>query len=212
MTGDPEPAGYEQLVERLLDLQRRGLPVAPLDSASEALVAVLGFLSADARLMKNEALQPLWRLFFAVMDRQRGAKPKLFFDPPNRLGDKGAPTYTSATFLRALVNLASLPFRKAGVARVEASKWIAMELKRAGITDTRGRAIGARAIARWGDEVRGKSLTGSDDILATLVRYGPRMLLEKNPKLIESPDAPLSAEDAKIAAAHFINFLKAVGF
>ena len=72
-TGDPEPAGYEQLVERLLDLQRRGLPVAPLDSASEALVAVLGFLSADARLMKNEALQPLWRLFFAVMDRQRKA-------------------------------------------------------------------------------------------------------------------------------------------
>ena len=87
-----------------------------------------------------------------------------------------------------------------------------MELKRAGITDTRGRAIGARAIARWGDEVRGKSLTGSDDILATLVRYGPRMLLERIEMDRIPPDVPLSAEDAKIAAAHFINFLKAVGF
>jgi hypothetical protein len=210
MTGGPEPAGYKQLVERLLDLRRRDSSVDSLGSTFEALLAVLSFLSADARL--SEATRPLWGLLLAVMDRRQGAKPKLFFDPPNRLGDKGAPKYTSATILRAIVNSAFLTFRKAGVARVEASEWLAMELKRAGIIDPRGRAIDARAIARWGAELGGKSLTGSDDIFATLVRDVQHMLLEKNPKLVESLDVPLSAKDAKIAAAYFIKLLKTAGF
>src|SRR5262249_18474801 len=101
----------------------------PNAASRDALSAVTGFLHADARVAEREAAVPLHRLMFAVQDRLRGAKPKLLFGPRGRKGAKGAPTYTSAVFLRSIVNAAFFGMRKlGGMSKDEAAKWLASEL------------------------------------------------------------------------------------
>ena len=56
----------------------------------------------------------------AVLDRTHGAKPRLLFDPPDRKGAKGAPSYTSAVIYRALIVAAFLSLREGGMSKEEA--------------------------------------------------------------------------------------------
>src|SRR6516225_546842 len=108
MAGGPDPARYEELIERLLDIRRREPSLAPLSASFESLAAVLEFLNSETRLNRVEAARPLGRLFMALMDRLAGRKPKLFVDAPDRMGAKGAPSYTSEAILRTIVNSAFL--------------------------------------------------------------------------------------------------------
>ncbi len=211
MTGNFDPVRYERLVERLLDLQRRESSLDPLSRSLEVLVAVLLFLNADTRLVESEANRPLWRLSLALHDRMQGAKPKLFFDAPDRMGAKGAPSYTSALILRTLVNVAFLNLCDAGTSQQEASRWLARELKRTGIRQPNGRAVDANAIARWGAELGGKSLKGSDQVFTDFVLGTLHTLREKYPQE-QSGDTPLTPQQAKMATAGFIKLLKIAGF
>ena len=209
MTGHLDPARYEALVEHLLDLRQRESSLDRLSTTFEALGAVLDFLNGDARLVASEATKPLNRLRFALLDRQQGAKPKLFFDAPDRMGAKGAPSNTSSVVLRAIVNAAFFAFCGARVPQQEASRWLAAELKHAGIKQPNGQAIDARAIVRWDAERGGKSLRGSDEAFATLFQGLQRRLKERYP---QKRHVPLTRQAAKLIAAEFIKLLRLYGF
>jgi hypothetical protein len=214
MTGVINPEQYEKLIERLLDLQRRQPAVDPLTASLEALIAVLDFLIDEPRFVftgdQSQALRPLWRLLFALMDRAAGSKPKLFFDPPIRPNKGGAPSYTSAVFLRAIVNVALLGLCEAGIPQQNATKWLAAELKHAGISQ-KGRLIDARILTRWRSERGGKALKGSDQAFAIFVRASLQKLLEQNPQA-QSDDATPDPQGAKMAAAGLVKLLKFLGF
>jgi hypothetical protein len=210
MTGNLDPTRYEALIEHLLDLQRRESSLDPLSASFEALSAVIEFLNADTRLLESEANRSLGRLSLALHDRMQGAKPKLFFNAPDRMGAKGAPSYTSAVILRTLVNAAFLSLREADISQQEASRWLATKLKHAGIKQPTGEAIDARAIVRWGAELGHKSLRGSDQIFTDFVLGAQRRMQEQYPQ--EHSDAPLTPQQAKSAAAGFMKLLKIAGF
>ena len=207
MTDNFDRARYEQLVERLLDLRRREPSLDHITASADALHAVLGFLNADPRLVKSEAANSLGRLHLALHDRLRGGKPRLFFDPVDRMGATGSPSCTSAAILRTLVNAAFLSLRIAGVNQRDASRWLSAELKRSGIRQPNGRAVDARAVTRWGAERGGKSLKGSDEMLAMFVHGGRRQLREE-----KSDNIPFTKQNAKLAATGFIKLLKIAGF
>jgi hypothetical protein len=207
MADNFDRARYEQLVERLLDLRRREPSLDHLSASADAIHAVLGFLNADPRLVKSEPTNSLGRLRLALHDRIRGAKPRLFFDPVDRMAATGPPSYTSAAILRAFVNAAFLSLHIAGMSRRNASRWLAAELKRSGIKQPNGDAVDARAIARWGVERGGKSLKGSDEMLAMFVR-GARSQLPKE----QSDNRPLTQREAKLAATSVVKLLKIAGF
>jgi hypothetical protein len=211
MTGQTDSERYKQLIERLLVLHRRESELDPLTASFEALTAVLGFLYPDIRLFEAGATRVLARLQLALLDRLTGSKPKLFFDPVDRKGAKGAPSYTSAVILRALVNMAFLSLLGAGMAEKQASNWLASKLKDAGIKQANGHPVSARAITRWKAERRGKSLKGSDEILDQfVVRWHP-LLAEQYPPQ-QSDGTQLTVNEAKAAAAAFIKILNIAGF
>jgi hypothetical protein len=214
MNGVIDPERYKELVQRLLDLQRRQPSVDHLTASLEALDAVLNFLIAEPRFVftesQSEALTPLCRLYFALMDRAAGAKPKLFFDPPIRFSKGGAPSYTSAVLLRAIVNTALLGLCKSGISQQNASKWLAAELKHAGIRHN-GRLIEARTLTRWRSELGGKSLKGSDQAFTMFVRGSLQKFLEQNPQ-VQSDDTAPDPQGAKMAATGLVKLLKFSGF
>jgi hypothetical protein len=127
------------------------------------------------------------------------------------MGAKGAPSYTSAAILRALVNAAFLSLREAGMSQQEASERLAAQLKRAGIKQLNGRTVDARAIARWRGELGGKSPKGSDEAFAKFVSGAQHSLHEAYPEK-QSDAAPFTPEKAKVVTEHFIKLLKIVGF
>jgi hypothetical protein len=210
MSGQPDAAKYEALVERLLDIERcvSAAEIDPLTSSIQALEAILAFLCVDTRIIGGEGTRSLGRLLLALHDRVQGAKPKLFFQTPDRKGRKGAPSYTSAIFLRSVVNYAFIPLLKSGLSNEEASEWLAAELKQSGINQPNGRAVDARTIVRWRAELGGKSLTGSDRFFGEFVQGAQRTLHEAGFK----PDEPLDARRAKVAAQVSVKLLKAAGF
>jgi hypothetical protein len=212
MGGQPDAGKYEALVEQLLEIERRtsSLEIDDLTSSFEALNAVLDFLS-DPQLVEREATRPLWRLMFALHDRMQGAKPKLFFETPDRKVAKGAPSYTSAVILRSLVNSAFLSLREGGLSKEEASTWLAAELDQSGITQPNGRAVDARTIVRWRAELGGKSPKGSDWVFEKFVQGAPRAF-EKAGYQHSQAGAPLDPPKAKMVAQHLVKLIRAAGF
>src|SRR5262245_29821103 len=133
MSGPPDTANYEALIERLSGIQRRMAAgeIDELAAGHDQLCAVIGFLHADVRVGEREAARPLNQLQFAIFDRLRGAKPKLLFGPRDRKGATGAPTYTSAVVLRSVVNVGFFVLHEyGGMSKDEAAKWLASELAR----------------------------------------------------------------------------------
>jgi hypothetical protein len=208
MTGNPDPAHYEALVRELLDLQRREMSLDALTASIDALAAVFRFLNADDRLALSEATKALGRLLLALHDRRQGAKPKLFFDAPDRRGAKGPPSYTSSMMLRAIVNAAFLNLLEAGISQKEASRWLEAKLKSAGIKQRNGKVIDAGEIERWRAERGGQSLRGSDQTLAEYFLPIMRQLQVEYPQ--EHSDA--SPRKARTTAAVFIKWLRIAGF
>jgi hypothetical protein len=189
MSGPPDAAQYETLIEKLSKIEQRAAAgeIDALNASHDALCAVIGFLHADVRVGEREAARPLNQLQFAIFDRLRGAKPKLLFGPRDRKGATGAPTYTSAVVLRSVVNVGFFVLHKyGGMSKDEAAKWLAPELARYRVKQPNGKAITERAIIRWGAERGGKSLKGSDKVFALLIQDRLRPLLEKLP-----PDTPI---------------------
>ena len=179
--------------------------------ALRPLTAVIGFLNTDNRLVENEATTSLGRLRLALLDRLRGAKPKLLFDKPNRMGAEGAPSHTSSALLRARVNAAYLSLCESGMSQQEASGWVAAELKRCGIKQPNGRTVDPRTIVRWRAEMGGKSPKGSDEAFATHV-LGAQSSLRQMYAEPQSDDKRLTPRQAKAAAAVFIKTLRIAGF
>jgi hypothetical protein len=207
MSSGPDPQQYQMLVKELLNLQRRESLVDALTASIDALAAVVRFLNTDDRLALCEATRALGRLLLALHDRRQGAKPKLFFDEPHRWGAKGPPSYTSSMILRAIVNAAFFSLLEAGIEQQEASRWLAAQLKRAGIKQPNGKFIDAKAIERWRAERGGKSLKGSDSALA--MYYLPikhQLQTEYPPKPSDPP------RKGKTIAAAFIKLLRIAGF
>jgi hypothetical protein len=209
-TGGPDLARYETLVQRLLELQRLQPSLDPLTASYEAIATVWGFLSADVRLLEAEATRPLGQLMLALLDRSRGREPELFFDQPDRMGAMGRPSHTSAAILRAYANLAFLSLREAGMSDGDASGWLAAELRHADIKQA-NEAIEATAIVRWSAELGGKSLKGSDEVFALVIRGAQRLLSEGNPQT-QPNDAPTTQQQAKATALGLIKLLKTAGF
>jgi hypothetical protein len=208
MSGPPDAAKYEALIEHLSEIQRRTAAgeIDELTASHDELCAVIGFLHADVRVGEREAARPLNQLQFAIFDRLRGAKPKLLFGPRDRKGAKGAPTVTSAVVLRGIVNVAFFVLHEGGgMSKDEAAKRLASELARYRIKQPNGKAITAHAIIRWSAERGGKSLKGSDEVFALLIQDRLRPLLEKLP-----PDAPIRR--AQKAAGIVICIARLCGF
>jgi hypothetical protein len=210
MSGTPDAARYETLVERLLDIERRVAAgeISPLISSYEAVDAVVDFLRVDVRVVKGEATRSLGRLRLALHDRSQGAKPRLFFEAPERKDVAGAPDLTSAAILRPFVILAFLTLREGGISDDEAARWLAAELKRSGINQPNGKEISARTIIRWHRERGGKSLKGSDELFGQLV-YAAQRTLEGAGYQSETM---LKGGNAKDAARIWIKLLRTAGF
>lgn len=214
MTGNFDPARYEKLIDFLLDLKRQ--EAEPFSASLDALSAVLEFLNGDRRLWERDATLPLSRLHLALIDLAAGAKPMLLFESSNIRRAKGAPRHTSATILRAYV-IAAFITLCAGMSRQEAAKWLAGELRRAGIKQPKGQAVELRAITRWCAERGGKSLSGADQLLADLgfpVRDTLQELRSRREKYLRdhSGYALPTPRDVKQAAAGLIKLLKITGF
>jgi hypothetical protein len=208
MGGQPDAGEYEELIAKLSRLEERDA----LTASYYALCWVIQFLSADARITEREVTRPLNRLAYAVLDRVQGGRPKLLFDPPDRNGAKGAPSYTSAAVLRALVNAAFLTLRKGGMSKEEAGNWLAAELEHSGVKQPNGKAITAKAIMRWRAELGANSLKGSDEAFGMFVHGGQRAMLEKAGQTQPPPDTSLDRQEAQIAAREFIKLLRISGF
>jgi hypothetical protein len=207
MSGQPDAIQYEELVEKLLELERRAssLEMDALTASYYALSAVIGFLHDDARILERGAARSLGRLLFAVLDRIQGARPKLLFGPR---GAKGAPSHTSAVVLRVLVNAAFLTLREGGMSKEKAANWLAKELKRGGIKQPTGKEISASEIIRWHAELGAKSLKGSDEALAWFI-HGAQRTFEKAGGASETS---FGWPEAQSAARVFIRLLWNVGF
>src|SRR5262245_20877884 len=117
MSGPPDAAKYETLIEQLSEIERRAAAreIDGLTASFYALPAVIGFLHEDTRVPEREATRPLLRLMLAVLDWLRGAKPKLLFEARDREGAKGAPSYTSAVIFRSIVNAAFFGLLEGGM-------------------------------------------------------------------------------------------------
>ena len=209
MSGHPDAGLYEALIEKLLHVQQRASSskIDALTASFEALAGVLDFLKADARIVESEAARPLYHLLLAINDRIQGAKPKLFFDLPER--PDGAPSYTSAVVLRTLVNAAFLPLCEVGMSSAEAGKWLAAELRLSGIKQPNGQAVDPRAVARWGAELGGKSPKGSDQAFGMFV-HGAQSATEARQTPADS--APLDRQQAKEFARVMIKLMRIAGF
>jgi hypothetical protein len=195
MNGPPDAGKYEALIEQLSELERRAssAEIDALTASYYALYKVIYFLQADARVLERQATRPLWSLVFAIHDLTQGARPKLLFGPRDRKGAKGAPSYTSAIVLRALVNLAFKPLLKGGMPKEEAGHWLAAELKHSGIRQRNGKEITASQIIRWRAEFGAKSLQGSDEVLAMFFHEARRTLDVSDGGSIDRPQAQLAA-------------------
>jgi hypothetical protein len=210
MSDPPDAAKYEVLIDQLTEIERRtaARETDALTASYESLSAVIGFLHEDARVPKREATRPLLRLMFAVLDRLRAAKPKLLFDPRDREGGKGAPSYTSATILRGYVNAAFLLLLEGGMSKREAGNWLAVELAHSDIRQRSGEEITANQIIRWRAERGAKSPKGSDEAFDSIVHGVLRMTRQAQ----LSSDAPPDRRGAQIAAQAFIKLLRIGGF
>jgi hypothetical protein len=216
MSGRPDAAKYEALIETLSDIERRASAseIDALTASYESIAAILPFLNADPRVVELESTRPLFRLMLAISDLKRGAKPPLLFDPafdPERGSHIGAPTLTSVVLLREHVVFAFLLLCKAGMSNNEAGAWLAAELRKSGIKHPNKKAIGARVISRWRGELQGKSPKGSDEIFDLIVQGALREFQEAEQK------GQLSAvthekEQAQALARRLIKRLRIAGF
>jgi hypothetical protein len=208
MGGQPDAGEYEELIAKLSRLEQRDA----LTASFYALSWVIQFLHVDARVTEREYTRPLCRLAHAILDRVQGGRPKLLFDPPDRNGAKGAPSYTSAAVLRALVNAAFLTLREGGMSNEEAGNWLAAELEHSGVKQPNGKAITAKTIIRWRQELGAKSPKGSDEAFGMFVHGGQCAMLEKAGQTQPSPDTSLDRQGSQIAARHYIKMLRIDGF
>jgi hypothetical protein len=211
MSGQPDATRYEELVEKLLEFERRqsSLEMDALTASYYALSAVIGFLHDDARILERGATRSLGRLLFAVLDRMRGGRPKLLFGPR---GAKGAPSHTSAVVLRVLVNAAFLTLREGGMSKEKAANWLAKELKRSDIKQPTGKEISASEIIRWRAELGAKSLKGSDEAFAWFVHDAQRTMLKEAAGAQLPSEMSLDRPQAQLAARAFIRLLWIAGF
>jgi hypothetical protein len=212
MSGLPDAAKYEALIDQLSVIERRAAAreIDALTASYYALSSVIQFLLDDPRVKESGATRSLGRLAFAVMDRTQGARPLLFFGP--RKNVKGAPNYTSAVVLRALVNVAFGPLLEARMPKQEAGKWLAAELAHGGIKQPNGEEITAKQIIRWWAELGAESMKGSDEAFTWFVGGASRTMLESSGQIQMPPDTPLDQAQAKLAARQFIGLLRIAGF
>src|SRR5262249_18714754 len=152
----------------------------------------------------------LSRLQLAVNDRIAGAKPTLFFDRPERKGTRGAPSHTSAIVLRALVVAAFLALRAGGWSEEEAGDLLEAELKRSGIKQSSGRAISARAIVRWREELGGKSVKGSDQVFGMLV-HGMQFKMQEMGQQLAHSDTPVDRPRARAVSQFLVKCMRIAG-
>jgi hypothetical protein len=212
MNTAPDAVKYEELIEQLSGFERRASSekIDALEASRSALFSVIMFLETDTRVVERQATRPLWRLWWAIHDQMKGARPRLLFGPRvRRKGAKGAPTYTSAMFLRGFVNLAFIPLLNSGMLKQEAGRWLAGELKRSGIRQPNGTEITASKIIRWRAEVLAKSLRGSNEALAWLIQHERRYMLEKG-QLVS--DTSIGRSQAQARARGIIRTMRLSGF
>jgi len=137
-----------------------------LDASTKALRSVLTYLNSDPVSVRLGLTRLLASTANALHDTSQGAKPSIIF---NRkvMGGGGAPTHTTKAGLRAQVNLMFKIMTNANMAPAEAGKWLAAELRKAGVLEN-GKPIEPRQIVRWSSEMGGKSLSGSDQVYRRL--------------------------------------------
>jgi hypothetical protein len=140
----------------------------PLNAAFRAVRAVVLFLNSDPTCRKFGLTKELAIIVWALNDASQGAKPPLFFHR-GKITDGGAPTRLAESVLRAQVILMFRTLLNAGITELEASRWLAAELKDLGVMHKKtigrpdGQPIKPRQIVRWISEVGGQSLSGSDE-------------------------------------------------
>jgi hypothetical protein len=213
----PSTRLYAELVDALSGIEQRAskLKLDDLTASFEALNAVLQFLLADATLVENKAVRSLFRLWFAIYELQRGAKPKLLFEPtfhPGRKKHVGAPTITSAVLLRGYVVVATLLLLESGMAREEAARWLAAELGRNGIKQPNGKPITEKVILRWRHELGGKAPKGSDQMFAMIVQGIQQEAQDELIRGAPSGNAPFDPPQAHSLSRVLIKRLRLTGF
>jgi hypothetical protein len=172
----PSPYEYSKLMNSLLAVKAgvRNKIVDPLNAAFQAVRSVVLFLNSDPSCRKIGLTRELAILVWALNDASQGAKPPLFFNRAKIAS--GPPTRLAESVLRAQVVLMFRMLLNAGITELEASRWLAAELKDLGVMHKKtirqpdGQLIKPRQIVRWSSEVRGQSLSGSDEAYLRLER------------------------------------------
>jgi len=151
----PPSSRYRRLIAQLgrakLAAQEKqdNLPVA-----LKCLVEVLHFLDDDLDVRAAALTRPLGTLAAAIRDVLMGARPPLFFDRPK---EPGRPTGTSFEAVRGTIAAAVDALIVWGEPPSAAGKFVADELKHAGVKAPRGAAITSKQVLRWRHEVGGAS-------------------------------------------------------
>jgi len=196
--GSPVPPS--ELMDALLTVQARfdARELSQLAACQVALTCVISFLLRDKAASKKGAVRLLSTLQHALHDRINGAKPALLFATPAQ--KNGAPSHQSDAVRRAQFIFALEVLCKSGLPKKIAAHWLADEMRKRSICDTKGRTITKTVLLRWHSERNAKSLSGSDDAFRLLSR-----------KLREKGWPRTEAEGYRTAAS-LLDALATVGF
>jgi hypothetical protein len=121
----------------------------------KSLVSVLHFLDGDLIVRGTGLTRPLGILANALRDLLMGARPDLFFARPK--GRSGRPKNISFEVARGTAAAALHALISWGESRHSAAKFVADELRRAGIKAPGGKTIMPAQILRWRDEIGGRA-------------------------------------------------------
>jgi hypothetical protein len=196
----PSSDQYLKLTNSLFTLERlfKSGKMDQLDAGTKALRFVLTYLNSNSVSGRLGLTRLLASIANALHDTSRGAKPSIIFGREIK-GGGGAPTHTTKAGLRAQVNLMFKILTNAGTAPPEAGKWLAAQLRKAGVLEN-GKPIECGQIVRWNSERGGKSLSGSDQIYRRL-------------ETVENQRGwPRDLEKARIRVRNRIRALQAAGF
>jgi len=164
----PVPPEFLALIRRPKTDRYRKLLVAMLraNQAAEAgqdelyvvmycVVSLMHFLDADPLVESNVLTRPLATLAKSLRDLGQGAKPRLFY--ARRKGGPGRPKDISFEVVRGTVAAIVAKLIEWGETRDTAGKLVADHLQKLHVLSASGKAIQARQVLRWRDEMGGST-------------------------------------------------------
>jgi hypothetical protein len=147
----------------------------------KCVVSVITFLDQDVIVRGVGLTRPFGILAAALRDLDQGARPQLFFDRPKK--GPGRPKDISFEVARGAIAAAVAMLMEAGESRHEAGRFVANQVRRAGLRSPEGKPILGKHVIRWRYEMGGAASPLAEstfrDILAKYSVVPPEVIAVK---------------------------------